>query len=494
MKNLELFYEFKSWMDGKGYKSTVSSSYVAYLRTLLTKLYTSGYTVIPNSEVLFNNIMGYPSLVKGLLEYFDDAIKKVYSDTNCPISQKQLNNGRSAFRKFVEFMLWRLDMVASNASVISQKGIKQITVFTKPARVYQNMMGWKIYTRKDILRILKSRLSTQDRLSGNKVWLSLRVVKELLGSEWFDNWCKSIMSKTKVLIDDHGRFVMLDQVDELILKPDSNGKYSVWIVVGGQEYRVYTHKYTCTSKGTIITIESMFVDGMKDISLEHIKPIHQTLSDLGGDDKLPELSKLSDLIKQVSQTINSHDGAKIKSHISIDQNQVSSDNPEVSVSINLDDLEKDMDLIKDDTDYELMDVLQNIIGSNNNGGSSGVLVTPSNCPAASAVTVSTTVTVKNAHGSTIVKAGMKIGQYAKQILADLLQSKKLSPVDIANLEDPVFCKNKLGMNYPVLVDVTKMVPEKGRYYKSDSSIAPYVICNDWYEKNRSKFDTWLETI
>jgi hypothetical protein len=238
----------------------------------------------------------------------------------------------------------------------------------------------------------------------------------------------------------------------------------------------------------------MFVDGMKDISLEHIKPIHQTLSDLGGDDKLPELSKLSDLIKQVSQTINSHDGAKIKSHISIDQNQVSSDNPEVSVSINLDDLEKDMDLIKDDTDYELMDVLQNIIGSNNNGGSSGVLVTPSNCPAASAVTVLTTVTVKNAHGSTIVKAGMKIGQYAKQILADLLQSKKLSPVDIANLEDPVFCKNKLGMNYPVLVDVTKMVPEKGRYYKSDSSIAPYVICNDWYEKNRSKFDTWLETI
>jgi len=89
---------------------------------------------------------------------------------------------------------------------------------------------------------------------------------------------------------------------------------------------------------------------------------------------------------------------------------------------------------------------------------------------------------------------MKIGQYAKQTLTDLLQSPKLTPVDISNLEDPVFCKNILGINYPVLVDVTKMVPEKGRYYKSESCIAPYVICNDWYEKNRSKFDAWLETI
>lgn len=90
---------------------------------------------------------------------------------------------------------------------------------------------------------------------------------------------------------------------------------------------------------------------------------------------------------------------------------------------------------------------------------------------------------------------MKIGQYAKQTLTDLLQSQKLTPANISDLEDPVFCKNTLGMNYPVLVDVNKNTPANGRYYKPDSSIDPYVICNDWYEnRNRSRFDAWLASI
>ena len=95
---------------------------------------------------------------------------------------------------------------------------------------------------------------------------------------------------------------------------------------------------------------------------------------------------------------------------------------------------------------------------------------------------------------TLNKKGLKIGQYAKQTLTDLLQSNKLTPADISNLEDSVFCKNMLGMRYPVLVDVSQNTPAKDKYYKSDSSIFPYVICNDWYETNRSRFDAWLATV
>lgn len=91
-------------------------------------------------------------------------------------------------------------------------------------------------------------------------------------------------------------------------------------------------------------------------------------------------------------------------------------------------------------------------------------------------------------------SGTRIGQYARQTLTALLKSKKLTPADISNLEDPAFCINTLGMRYPVLVDVRKNTPEKDRYYKPDSSIYPYVICNDWYERNRAKFDKWLKTI
>lgn len=90
--------------------------------------------------------------------------------------------------------------------------------------------------------------------------------------------------------------------------------------------------------------------------------------------------------------------------------------------------------------------------------------------------------------------GTRIGQYARQTLTALLQSNKLTSANISNLEDPTFCSNTLGMNYPVLVDVRKNTPEKGRYYKPDRSIEPYVICNDWYERNRARFDAWLTTI
>lgn len=359
MSKLTLLDDFKSWLEGKGYKPTVSSSYASYLRTLFRKLYSGGYSAIPNAEELLNNAVICPTLIKGLLEYFDIAINSAFENNNGSITEKQLNNGRSAFRKFVEFMLGHASGIHNNMQNIIQPASKSAPKYIKPAKAYQNMMGWKNYTRNDIVRIIKSRLGTQDRLSGDKVWLSPRVVKGLLGSEWFDNWCKSIISKTKVLIDNRGGFVMLDQVDELILKPDSDGKYSVWVVVCGQEYRVYTHYYIRTSKGMIITIEPMFVDGMKDVTLDHVKSIHQTLNNWGGKNKLPELSKISDLIKQVSQTINSHNGAKIKSNISTDKNQISSDNPKISVVINLDELRKEMDIIKDDTDYELMN------GSNN---------------------------------------------------------------------------------------------------------------------------------
>lgn len=451
--NAKLFDEFKSWMEGKGYKATVSASYVSYLRTLLTKLYAGGYTVIPNPEEFFNNVLDYPSLVKGLLEYFDDAINKAYADTFCPISQKQLNNGRSAFRKFVEFILWLLGQVTANIPVVSQMAIKQTAVYTKPTKVYQSMMGWRTYSQDVIVGKIKSRLGTQDRLSGNKVWLPMRLVKELLGIAWFNNWCDIIIGRTKVFVDGQGAYVWLSQVDKLILKPESYGLFSVWIVVGNKEYRVYTQ----TKAGVL---KPMMVKKIDDVSLEHTRAIDETLKDLGNRHCLPELSKVSDIIKQVSAAIFSKDAATLKKHIKVDRNEVKSDNPIASVSIDLYELLKEMDLIRDDTDYELMDRKENISKGSSTGGTSVVPSTPSKGAPVPTVTAAKVSSTKNASGVTVVKTGMKIGPYARHTLTDLLRSKKLTSAHISNLEDPVFCKNTLGMNYPVLVDVSKNTPKK----------------------------------
>ena len=407
MKNAKLFDEFKSWMEGKGYKATVSASYVAYLRTLLTKLYVGGYTVIPNPEELFNNIMGYPSLVKGLLEYFDDAIKKAYSDTNCPITQKQLNNGKSAFRKFIEFLLWRLGQVTANFPIVSQMAIKQTAVYTKPTIVYQNIRGWIFFTQNDIVRVMKSRLGTQDRISGDKVWLLMRLVKKLLGNDWFNDWCEVIIDRTKVFVDDHGTYVGLSQVDKLILKPESNGLFSVWAVVGNQEYRVYTH-----SKERVLI--PMMAGAMGDVSLEHTHAIDETLRDLGNRQCLPELSKISDIIKQVYDAIQDDkkpSASDLIQHITADGNEIKSDNPIASASINLEELLKEMDLIRDDTDYELMDRKENISKGSRTEETSVVPSTPSNGAPVTAVTSTKVASTKKASNETVTKTGMEIDPY-----------------------------------------------------------------------------------
>ena len=56
--------------------------------------------------------------------------------------------------------------------------------------------AYKQFNQKEIANWIKKKLRTQDRLSGVKVWLLMRTVLKLLGSTWFDEWCRSIIANT----------------------------------------------------------------------------------------------------------------------------------------------------------------------------------------------------------------------------------------------------------------------------------------------------------
>ena len=350
-KQHDLFGAFKHWMENNGIKAAVSSSYVSYLRTLLDKLYRNGYSVVSNPEELFNSADGYPQLMKGLLEYFNDAIQEAFADANCPISPKQLNNGRSAFRKFVEFILGYVGAVKVNTQNVVQSAPKPTVTNIKPTKVYQTMMGWETYSHKELVNKIKSRLGSQDRISGDKVWLPMRVIIALLGTRWFKNWSDDIIDKIKVLVENGS--VLLNQVEKLLLKPDYNDYYSVWVIVVGEEKRVYTH----TSEKELIP---MLVKGIDKVSLEHTTSIDHTLRKLGDQNSLSELSKISDIAEKVSKTIVGRiTGNSIKQKITVKQDMVSSNSPNIVAIIDLIKLIDEMNHIKDDTDYELMDGSQN---------------------------------------------------------------------------------------------------------------------------------------
>jgi len=91
-------------------------------------------------------------------------------------------------------------------------------------------------------------------------------------------------------------------------------------------------------------------------------------------------------------------------------------------------------------------------------------------------------------GSIVKVAG--IGQYAKKIFTDLLVNGKLNNSQINDLKNKFFCSRTLGISYPVIVEVENNSYESVRYY-NEIVLDKYVICSQWYSKNKSKIDDWL---
>lgn len=93
---------------------------------------------------------------------------------------------------------------------------------------------------------------------------------------------------------------------------------------------------------------------------------------------------------------------------------------------------------------------------------------------------------------TVTTSGTGIGQYAKNVFQSLLENRKLDSNMIANLMDKNYCSRELGISYPVLAINTSDSYDQLRYYKN-VVVGKYVICSQWYEKNRIKIDGWLSS-
>lgn len=114
---------------------------------------------------------------------------------------------------------------------------------------------------------------------------------------------------------------------------------------------------------------------------------------------------------------------------------------------------------------------------------------------ASTTAPSKSVPVKTAPSKAVIKpavstSALKIGQYAKTIFESLLTNGKLSSSMIANLMDKNYCSRELSVFYPVLVICSSGNFDSQRYYKN-LILDKYLICSQWYEKNRVKIDDWL---
>jgi hypothetical protein len=99
---------------------------------------------------------------------------------------------------------------------------------------------------------------------------------------------------------------------------------------------------------------------------------------------------------------------------------------------------------------------------------------------------------------------IKVGILVQTTIRKIIRAQLLSEERIRLLLDPKYCKSKFDTNYPFLKRVEWNTPLSeqrkingyDRYWKEDVTIhnERYLICNDWYERNKPKFITWVKEL
>jgi hypothetical protein len=98
----------------------------------------------------------------------------------------------------------------------------------------------------------------------------------------------------------------------------------------------------------------------------------------------------------------------------------------------------------------------------------------------------------------------KVGELVRLTLDKIIRKQLLSPEKVRVLQDERHSKNLFDINYPMLKKVTtgsslleqRMVNGYSRYWAKPVKIhnEKYLVCNDWYERNKPKFIIWANSL
>jgi hypothetical protein len=99
---------------------------------------------------------------------------------------------------------------------------------------------------------------------------------------------------------------------------------------------------------------------------------------------------------------------------------------------------------------------------------------------------------------------IKVGLLVRKTIREIVRVQLLPPEKIILLQDERYCKNTFDINYPFLKKVVWTLPlfdqrkvnGYDRYWADPITInnEKFLICNDWYERNRPKFLKWKDEL
>lgn len=232
----------------------------------------------------------------------------------------------------------------------------------------------EIYYPEDLKDIFSSRLKSQDRTSGDKVWLPLDFISSIctIGNKGnknpsiFKKWIEGLV-RSVIVHYECENIICHKQFGEdnytLKFKENNNGEFDVYIyfLSSGKEekHRVYTPTGNGNEK------VPMTVKSIRDITIDHVIPIDQTLKN--HEKAFKTLAKITELYKSLTRKLDEID-KELYSDDEKKKNRKIAKEEKVKEYLELQKypsyLESDLELIADDSPLRLMDARYNS-GKNN---------------------------------------------------------------------------------------------------------------------------------
>ncbi len=301
--------EFRGWMKEYGnLKESSAGSYIAYLKALgryhEKKSDGSGILEYVYSSLREDNT----ALAFEILENVDERLSALlYSRSVSSEMKKDLNNWRSAVRKYVDFLQDGIEVIPDEEELEELSAALPETLETYRSGLEDMEDGDTIeYTLDELKKNFTFRLSTQNRMSNDKdIFYPISIIRKLFcysqrngkktatpnsDYDWFKNWIGDCAGEIQVLLN--GKSYSLSDIHALLLYPATENVYIRVPDVNGDLW-----VYTETADGKT---EPLKATGIRKIHIDHTPLMAQVLTD--NISLIPAIDTLSKEIKATAKT------------------------------------------------------------------------------------------------------------------------------------------------------------------------------------------------
>ncbi len=294
--------EFRGWMNEYGnLKESSAGSYITYLRAL--GRYVTGLEYVYSSLREDNAALAFD-----ILEKVDEKLSALLSSRSVSSEMKKdLNNWRSAVRKYVDFLQDEIEVIPDEEELEELSTAIPQTLETYCSGLEDMEDGDTIeYTLDELKKNFAFRLSTQNRMSNDKdIFYPISIIRKLFcysqrngkktatpnsNYDWFKNWIDDCAGEIQVRLN--GKSYPLSDIRALLLYPATENVYIRVPDVNGNLW-----VYTETADGKT---EPLKATGIRNIHIEHTPLMAQVLTD--NISLIPAIDTLSKEIKATAKT------------------------------------------------------------------------------------------------------------------------------------------------------------------------------------------------